>query len=42
MLSISYLILQTAVKVETHACRHATKKTNLHKNQNQKVIPCKY
>ncbi|KAJ0174240.1 hypothetical protein K1T71_010386 [Dendrolimus kikuchii] len=36
------LEFQTAVKVETHACRHATKKTNLHKNQNQKVIPYDY
>ncbi|CAG9124135.1 unnamed protein product [Plutella xylostella] len=36
------LEFQTAVKVETHSCRHATKKTNLHKNQNQKVIPYDY
>ncbi|XP_045522193.1 receptor-type tyrosine-protein phosphatase kappa isoform X3 [Pieris brassicae] len=36
------LEFQTATKVETHACRHATKKTNLHKNQNQKVIPYDY
>lgn len=35
-------MLQTAVKVETHSCRHATKKANLEKNQNQKCIPCKY
>ncbi|XP_026473499.1 receptor-type tyrosine-protein phosphatase kappa isoform X1 [Ctenocephalides felis] len=33
---------QTAVKVETHSCRHATKKTNLDKNQNQKCIPYDY
>ncbi|CAH1640174.1 unnamed protein product [Spodoptera littoralis] len=36
------LEFQTAVKVETHSCRHATKKTNSHKNQNQKVIPYDY
>ncbi|RVE47731.1 hypothetical protein evm_007620 [Chilo suppressalis] len=36
------LEFQTAVKVENHSCRHATKKTNLHKNQNQKVIPYDY
>ncbi|GBP89865.1 Receptor-type tyrosine-protein phosphatase delta [Eumeta japonica] len=34
--------VSTAVKVETHSWRHATKKTNLHKNQNQKVIPYDY
>ncbi|CAH2042192.1 unnamed protein product, partial [Iphiclides podalirius] len=36
------LEFQTAVKVETHSCRHATKKTNQHKNQNQKVTPYDY
>ncbi|XP_050352250.1 receptor-type tyrosine-protein phosphatase kappa [Nymphalis io] len=36
------LEFQTATKVETHACRHAQKKTNLHKNQNQKVTPYDY
>ncbi|KAI5636097.1 protein-tyrosine phosphatase domain-containing protein [Phthorimaea operculella] len=36
------LEFQTAVKVETHSCRHATKKNNAHKNQNQKVIPYDY
>ncbi|KPJ04012.1 Receptor-type tyrosine-protein phosphatase kappa [Papilio xuthus] len=36
------LEFQMAVKVETHACRHAAKKTNLHKNQNQKVLPYDY
>ncbi|XP_026763352.1 receptor-type tyrosine-protein phosphatase kappa isoform X1 [Galleria mellonella] len=36
------LEFQTAVKVEVHSCRHGTKKTNLHKNQNQKVIPYDY
>jgi hypothetical protein len=34
--------LQTACKVETHSCRHATKAANKEKNQNQKCIPCKY
>ncbi|KAJ2948621.1 hypothetical protein O0L34_g7875 [Tuta absoluta] len=36
------LEFQTAVKVEAHSCRHATKKSNAHKNQNQKVIPYDY
>nr|XP_032519414.1 receptor-type tyrosine-protein phosphatase kappa isoform X1 [Danaus plexippus plexippus] len=36
------LEFQTAIKVETHACRHAQKKTNSHKNQNQKVTPYDY
>ncbi|XP_069361676.1 uncharacterized protein Ptp36E isoform X2 [Maniola hyperantus] len=36
------LEFQTAIKVETHACRHAQKKTNVHKNQNQKVTPYDY
>lgn len=35
------LEFQIAVKVETHSCRHGTKKANLEKNQNQKCIPCK-
>lgn len=33
---------QTAVKVETSTCRHATRKNNLEKNQNQKCIPYDY
>ncbi|KAK6643587.1 hypothetical protein RUM43_005097 [Polyplax serrata] len=32
----------TAVKVETHSCRHATKPANKEKNQNPKCIPCKF
>lgn len=28
--------------METNSCRHATKKTNLEKNQNQKCIPYDY
>ncbi|XP_059059071.1 receptor-type tyrosine-protein phosphatase kappa isoform X2 [Achroia grisella] len=36
------LEFQTAVKVEVHSCRHGTRKTNLLKNQNQKVIPYDY
>lgn len=34
------LLFQTAV--ETNSCRHATKKINLDKNQNQKCIPYDY
>lgn len=34
------MALQTAV--ETNSCRHATKKNNLEKNQNQKTIPYDY
>jgi Ca2+/Na+ antiporter len=41
-IEFSYLLLQTACKVETHSCRHATKAANKEKNQNQKCIPCKY
>ncbi|XP_029677428.1 receptor-type tyrosine-protein phosphatase kappa isoform X2 [Formica exsecta] len=33
---------QTATKVETHSCRHATKPANKEKNQNQKCIPYDY
>ncbi|XP_063226218.1 receptor-type tyrosine-protein phosphatase kappa [Bacillus rossius redtenbacheri] len=33
---------QTASKVETHSCRHATKPSNKEKNQNQKCIPYDY
>lgn len=33
---------QTACKVETHSCRHATKAANKEKNQNQKCIPYDY
>lgn len=36
------LEFQTAVKVETNSCRHAIKKINLEKNQNQKCIPYDY
>ena len=42
LLALSYSLLQTACKVETHSCRHATKAANKEKNQNQKCIPCKY
>ena len=28
--------------METNSCRHATKKINLNKNQNQKCIPYDY
>ncbi|CAH1965424.1 unnamed protein product [Acanthoscelides obtectus] len=31
-----------AIKAEAHSCRHATKKANLEKNQNQKCIPYDY
>lgn len=34
------MAVQTAV--ETNSCRHATKKNNLEKNQNQKTIPYDY
>lgn len=37
-----YFILQTAVKVETHSCRHAIKPNNKEKNQNPRCIPCTY
>lgn len=33
---------QTACKVESHSCRHATKPANREKNQNQKCIPYDY
>ncbi|KAK1120354.1 hypothetical protein K0M31_012337 [Melipona bicolor] len=33
---------QTATKVETHSCRHATKPANKEKNQNQRCIPYDY
>ncbi|KAF4528678.1 hypothetical protein B566_EDAN016571 [Ephemera danica] len=33
---------QTACKVETHSCRHATKSANKEKNQNQKCVPYDY
>ncbi|XP_015175077.1 PREDICTED: receptor-type tyrosine-protein phosphatase mu isoform X1 [Polistes dominula] len=33
---------QTAAKVESHSCRHATKPVNKEKNQNQKCIPYDY
>ncbi|XP_022184512.1 receptor-type tyrosine-protein phosphatase kappa isoform X2 [Nilaparvata lugens] len=33
---------QTAIKVETHSCRHATKPDNKEKNQNPKCIPYDY
>lgn len=36
------LEFQTAVKVETNTCRHATRKANAHKNQNPKCIPYDY
>ncbi|KAI5752014.1 hypothetical protein M8J77_012937 [Diaphorina citri] len=36
------LEFQTACKVETHSCRHATKNANKEKNQNQKCIPYDY
>ena len=36
------LEFQTAVKVETNSCRHATKKSNSMKNQNPKCIPYDY
>lgn len=36
------LEFEIAIKVETHSCRHGTKKTNLEKNQNQKCIPYDY
>lgn len=32
-----FMTFQTAV--ETNSCRHATKKNNLEKNQNQKTVP---
>ena len=38
--SFTTINLQTAV--ETNSCRHATKKINLEKNQNQKTIPYDY
>lgn len=36
------LEFQTAVKVETNSCRHASRKNNEEKNQNQKCIPYDY
>ncbi|XP_044265223.1 receptor-type tyrosine-protein phosphatase kappa [Tribolium madens] len=33
------LEFQIAIKVETHSCRHGTRRANLEKNQNQKCIP---
>lgn len=36
------LEFQTAVKVETNTCRHASRKANAHKNQNPKCIPYDY
>ncbi|XP_055320351.1 receptor-type tyrosine-protein phosphatase U isoform X2 [Sitodiplosis mosellana] len=36
------LEFQTAVKVETNSCRHALRKNNEQKNQNQKCIPYDY
>ncbi|XP_044746070.1 receptor-type tyrosine-protein phosphatase kappa isoform X2 [Coccinella septempunctata] len=36
------LEFQFATKVESHSCRHGTKKANLEKNQNQKCIPYDY
>ncbi|XP_072156410.1 receptor-type tyrosine-protein phosphatase kappa isoform X2 [Bemisia tabaci] len=36
------LEFQTAVKVETHSCRHACKPANAPKNQNPKCIPYDY
>lgn len=37
-----FLVFQTAIKVETNTCRHATRKNNMEKNQNQKCIPYDY
>lgn len=39
---VSCFVLQTAVKVETNSCRHALRKNNEQKNQNQKCIPYDY
>ncbi|KAK9891184.1 hypothetical protein WA026_013500 [Henosepilachna vigintioctopunctata] len=36
------LEFQFATKVDSHSCRHGTKKANLEKNQNQKCIPYDY
>ncbi|XP_018329323.1 receptor-type tyrosine-protein phosphatase alpha-like [Agrilus planipennis] len=36
------LEFQVAIKVEQHSCRHASKKANLKKNQNQRCIPYDY
>lgn len=36
------LEFQTAVKVETNSCKHANRRNNLEKNQNQKCIPYDY
>ncbi|XP_057669092.1 receptor-type tyrosine-protein phosphatase kappa isoform X1 [Diorhabda carinulata] len=36
------LEFEIAIKVETHSCRHGTKKSNLEKNQNQRCIPYDY
>ncbi|XP_066906293.1 receptor-type tyrosine-protein phosphatase kappa [Halyomorpha halys] len=36
------LEFQTAIKVETHSCRHASKAANKEKNQNMKCIPYDY
>ncbi|XP_063932951.1 receptor-type tyrosine-protein phosphatase kappa isoform X1 [Zophobas morio] len=36
------LEFQIAIKVETHSCRHGTKRANLEKNQNQRCIPYDY
>lgn len=40
--SIFFFYSQTAVKVETNSCRHALRKNNEEKNQNQKCIPYDY
>jgi hypothetical protein len=36
------LEFQIAIKVETHSCRHGTRRANLEKNQNQRCIPYDY
>lgn len=36
------VVVQTAVKVETNSCRHALRKNNEQKNQNQRCIPYDY
>ncbi|CAH1394095.1 unnamed protein product [Nezara viridula] len=36
------LRMKTAIKVETHSCRHASKTANKEKNQNMKCIPYDY
>lgn len=34
--------IEFSTAVETNSCRHATKKINIEKNQNQKTIPYDY